>query len=169
MKKLKLPTSVISNCIHWFRSWNVLNKSIHLNLFLNYYQKNTMRCMDFLRRDRDFCLSESLVSRRDREYIFLNLRVRDWTGFLSYKSRGSRRERDFFFQNLMFREENENYKMKSHGWARKNEANSRENSRDQEFSLVSGLSRIIGLDWLPSLWACSFRHLKSCLSLLFFS
>ena len=68
--------------------------------------------MDFLRRDRDFCLSES---------------------------RGSRRERDFFFQNLMFREGNENYKMKSHGRARKNEANSRENSRDRKFSLVSGL------------------------------
>ena len=38
----------------------------------------------------------------------------------------------------MFREGNENYKMKSHGRARKNEANSRENSRDREFSLVSG-------------------------------
>ena len=37
----------------------------------------------------------------------------------------------------MFREGNENYKMKSHGRARKNEANSRENSRDREFSLVS--------------------------------
>ena len=59
-------------------------------------------------------------------------------GILSYKSHGSRRERDFFFQNLKFREGNENYKMKSHGRARKNEANSRENSRDREFSLVSG-------------------------------
>ena len=37
----------------------------------------------------------------------------------------------------MFREGNENYKKKSHGRARKNEANSPENSRDREFSLVS--------------------------------
>ena len=71
--------------------------------------------MDFLRRDRDFCLSESRGSRRDQEYFFPNLEFRDLTGFLSYKSRGSRREQDFFFQNLMFREGNENYKMKSHG------------------------------------------------------
>ena len=40
----------------------------------------------------------------------------------------------------MFREGNENYKMKSHGRAKKNEDNSRENSRDQEFSLVSAMS-----------------------------
>ena len=55
--------------------------------------------MDFLRQDRDFCLSESRGSRRDQEY--------------------------FFLQNLMFREGNENYRMKSHGRARKNKANSR--------------------------------------------
>ena len=40
----------------------------------------------------------------------------------------------------MFREGNENYKIKSHGRARKNEANSRKNSRDREFSLVSARS-----------------------------
>ena len=95
--------------------------------------------MNFLRRDRGFCLSESRGSRRDREYFFKNLKFREYTGFLYYKSRGSRRERDFFFQNLMFREGNENYKMKSHGRARKNKAHSRENSRDREFSLVSAI------------------------------
>ena len=40
----------------------------------------------------------------------------------------------------MFREGDENYEMNSHGRARKNEGNSRENSRDRTFSLVSDLS-----------------------------
>ena len=49
---------------------NVLNKSIHLNLFLNYCQKNTLRYMKFLRQDRDFCYSKYRGSRQDREHFF---------------------------------------------------------------------------------------------------
>ena len=45
------------------------------------------------------------------------------TGILFFQSRVSRREREI--ENI------------SHGRTRKNEANSRENSRDREFSLVS--------------------------------
>ena len=56
-----------------FRSQNVLNKSIHLNLFLNYCQKNTLRSMKFLRQDRDFCHSKYRDSRQDREHFLLNI------------------------------------------------------------------------------------------------
>ena len=50
-----------SNCqLPWFQI-------AYMDLGLNYCQKNTPRYMDFSRRDRDFCLSKSFGSGRDRE------------------------------------------------------------------------------------------------------
>ena len=62
----------------------------------------------------------------------------------------------------MFREGNENYKMKSHGRARKNEANSRENSRDREFSLVSGGGAVAEnvTEWVSDMGQCKEMLLK---------
>ena len=59
---------------------DIILRPTFLNTFelvSKFCQKNTPRYMNFSRRDRDFCLSESRGSRRDREYFFLNLRVRD--------------------------------------------------------------------------------------------
>ena len=57
---------------------------------------------------------------------------------LSYDhSRISRRERDYILLFSCFETRSRLYKIISHGRARKNEADSHENSRDQEFSLSS--------------------------------
>ena len=138
MKKLKLSTSVISNCIHWFRSWNVLNKSIHLNLFLNYYQKNTTRYMDFLRRIEIF--------------VSLNLMVRDEIENIFLKISSFETKRDLCLINLGVRDENEIFSFKISCFEKgtritkwnlmvereKMKLTLVENSRDREFSLTSG-------------------------------
>ena len=62
---------------------------------------------------------------------------------LSYDhSRISRRERDYILLFSCFETRSRLYKIISHGRARKNEADSHENSRDREFSLISGMYKV---------------------------
>ena len=82
------------------------NNTNKWNAVLSLFKILSLSISRFETRTR-ILFSKSRISRRERDFFYQYLRVRDENEIFLSISQGSRRERDFFYQYLRVRDENE--------------------------------------------------------------